>query len=159
MKTSLPKFVLSFVLCFSAAFTGSLFTPEKGSAWYYVQLVKPSWNPPDWLFPPAWSLLFLLMAIAFWMVLKAGLEKNEVRTAIAFFVLQLLLNMSWSAAFFGLQNPLAGLSVILLLWVAIVVTIVRFRAVSATAGYLLVPYLMWVSFAAFLNFTIWQLNP
>ena len=99
------------------------------------------------------------MAIAFWMVLKAGLEKNEVRTAIAFFVLQLLLNMSWSAAFFGLQNPLAGLSVILLLWVAIVVTIVRFRAVSATAGYLLVPYLMWVSFAAFLNFTIWQLNP
>jgi len=159
MKTSLPKLALSLALCFTAAFTGSLFTPEKGSAWYYGELVKPSWNPPDWLFPPAWSLLFLLMAIAFWMVLKAGLEKNEVRTAIAFFALQLLLNMSWSAAFFGLQNPLAGLLVILLLWLAILLTILRFRAVSATAAYLLVPYLMWVSFAAFLNFTIWQLNP
>ncbi len=159
MKTSLPKFVLSFVLCFSAAFTGSLFTPEKGSAWYYGELVKPSWNPPDWLFPPAWSILFLLMAIAFWMVLKRGTGERAVKVAVVAFAVQLLLNMSWSAAFFGLQNPLAGLSVILLLWVAIVVTIIRFRAVSATAGYLLVPYLMWVSFAAFLNFTIWQLNP
>lgn len=90
---------------------------------------------------------------------ESGPRKNEVRTAIAFFALQLFLNMSWSAAFFGLQNPLAGLLVIILLWLAIVMTIVRFRAVSATAGYLLVPYLMWVSFAAFLNFTIWQLNP
>ncbi|MBM3163758.1 MAG: tryptophan-rich sensory protein [Chlorobi bacterium] len=159
MKTSLPKLALSLALCFTAAFTGSLFTPEKGSAWYYVQLDKPSWNPPDWLFPPVWSLLFLMMAIAFWMVLKAGVEKNEVRTAIAFFALQLFLNMSWSAAFFGLETPLLGLVVIVLLWLAIVATIMQFRKISAVSAYLLVPYLLWVSFASFLNFTIWQLNP
>lgn len=159
MKGSAAKFALSLALCFSAAFTGSLFTPEKGSAWYYGELVKPSWNPPDWLFPPVWSLLFLMMAIAFWMVLKAGLEKNEVRTAIAFFALQLFLNMSWSATFFGLQQPSTAFAVIVLLWIAIVFTIVRFKVISSAAAYLLVPYLLWVSFASYLNFTIWQLNP
>lgn len=159
MSHSSVKFAISFILCFIAAYAGSLFTPEPGSAWYYSELVRPSWNPPDWLFPPVWSLLFLMMAVSLWLVLKEGPRDLRVKPAVVVFAVQLLLNMSWSASFFGMQNPLQGLVVIVLLWLAIVATIVQFRAISAVAAYLLVPYLLWVSFASFLNFTIWQLNP
>jgi len=72
MNASILKFAISFILCFLAAYTGSLFTPEPGSSWYYTELIRPEWNPPDWLFPPVWSLLFLMMAISLWLVLKKG---------------------------------------------------------------------------------------
>jgi tryptophan-rich sensory protein len=159
MNRSSVKFAISLLLCFIAAYTGSLFTPEPGSAWYYSELVRPSWNPPDWLFAPVWSLLFLMMAVSLWLVLKEGPGNKKVKPAVVAFAVQLLLNMGWSASFFGLQSPLLGLVVIVLLWLAIVATIVQFRAISAVAAYLLMPYLLWVSFASFLNFTIWQLNP
>lgn len=159
MNSSIAKFLFSLAVCFLAAYVGSIFTPEPGSAWYYQELVKPSWNPPDWLFPPVWSLLFLMMAVSLWLVLKEGPGNPKVKFAVVVFAVQLLLNMSWSASFFGMQNPLQGLVVIVLLWLSIVATIVQFRAISAVAAYLLVPYLLWVSFASFLNFTIWQLNP
>ncbi|MBM3422643.1 MAG: tryptophan-rich sensory protein [Chlorobi bacterium] len=159
MNASILKFAISFILCFLAAYTGSLFTPEPGSSWYYTELARPEWNPPDWLFPPVWSLLFLMMSISLWLVLKKGTQDRKVTFAVVVFCVQLLLNMSWSAAFFGMQNPQVGMIVILLLWTAIVLTIVQFRKISAVAAYLLVPYLLWVSFASYLNFTIWQLNP
>jgi translocator protein len=158
MKLNVPKLALSIGLCFVVAFAGGTFTPKPGSEWYYHVLQKPSWNPPPWLFPPAWTLLFLLMGIALYLVVMQGVENKPVKSALVAFGLQLLLNFGWSALFFGLHSPLFGLLEIVLLWLAIVLTIVKFKAVSPLAASLLVPYLLWVSFASFLNFTIWQMN-
>ncbi|TCD48763.1 TspO/MBR family protein [Chlorobium sp. N1] len=149
----------SLALCFLFAYLGSLFTPVPGSEWYYQILQRPSWNPPDWLFPPVWSLLFLMMAISFSLVLTKGAPGGRVPwAAVSVFLLQLLLNLAWSASFFGLHSPQLALFVIVLLWLMIVSTMVQFRFISPLASWLLVPYLLWVSFASYLNFTIWQLN-
>ncbi len=158
MKRSLPKLALCIGLCFVFAFAGSTFTPLPGSEWYYHVLHKPSWNPPDWLFPPAWSLLFLLMGIALYLVVQQVSEKTKIQGALVAFGVQLVLNLGWSAVFFGLHSPLFALFVIVPLWLAILLTIVKFKAVYPLSGYLLIPYLLWVTFASFLNFTIWQLN-
>ncbi|ACF42961.1 TspO/MBR family protein [Pelodictyon phaeoclathratiforme] len=158
MNVNIPKLALCIGLCFVFAFAGSTFTPVPGSDWYYHVLNKPSWNPPDWLFPPAWSLLFLLMGIALYLVVQQYSKETKIRGALIVFGAQLLLNLGWSAAFFGLHSPVLAMVVIVLLWLAIVLTIVKFRAVSPMAGNLLIPYLMWVTFASFLNFTIVQLN-
>ncbi|NTW51255.1 MAG: tryptophan-rich sensory protein [Chlorobiaceae bacterium] len=144
-------------ICMLFAYAGSLFTPVAGS-WYYTTLVKPPWNPPDWLFPPVWTLLFVLMGVALSLVLEAGIDKKEVKQAILLFGLQLFLNLGWSASFFGMRSPLAGFVEILILWLFIVMTIVTFSKVSKPAAFCLVPYLLWVSFASFLNFVILRLN-
>ena len=158
MKLNITKLAFCIGLCFVFAFAGSTFTPVPGSEWYYSILKKPSWNPPDWLFPPAWTLLFLLMGTALYLVVEEWSAKANVKGALTIFGVQLLLNLSWSAAFFGLHSPSKALGVIVLLWLAIVLTIVKFKAISPTAAYLLIPYILWVSFASFLNFTIWQIN-
>jgi tryptophan-rich sensory protein len=158
MKLNIPKLALCIGLCFVFAYAGSMFTPLPGSEWYYSVLNKPSWNPPDWLFPPAWSLLFLLMGVALYLVVEQHSEETKIRGALIVFGVQLFLNLGWSAAFFGLHSPLLALVVIALLWLAIVLTIVKFRTISLIAGNLLIPYLMWVTFASFLNFTIVRLN-
>jgi tryptophan-rich sensory protein len=158
MKPNIPKLALCIGWCFVFAFAGSTFTPVPGSEWYYHVLNKPSWNPPDWLFPPAWSLLFLLMGIALYLVVQQSSEKTNIRGALIVFGVQLLLNLGWSASFFGLHSPLIALVVIVLLWLAILLTILKFKAVSPLSGYLLIPYLLWVTFASVLNFTIWRLN-
>jgi tryptophan-rich sensory protein len=158
MKLNIPKLALCIGLCFVFAYAGSMFTPLPGSEWYYSVLNKPSWNPPDWLFPPAWSLLFLLMGVALYLVVQQHSEETKIRGALIVFGVQLFLNLGWSAAFFGLHSPLLALVVIALLWLAIVLTIVKFRTISLIAGNLLIPYLMWVTFASFLNFTIVRLN-
>ena len=158
MKLNIQKLALSVGLCFVFAYAGSTFTPLPGSEWYYHVLHKPSWNPPDWLFPPAWSLLFLLMGIALYLVVQQTSETTKVKGALVVFGVQLLLNLAWSAVFFGLHSPLYALAVIVALWTAIVLTIVKFKSVNPLAGYLLIPYLLWVTFASYLNFTIWQLN-
>jgi tryptophan-rich sensory protein len=155
MKINYLKLAGCIGLCFAVAFAGSAFTPEPGSEWYYKVLQKPSWNPPDWLFPPAWTTLFLLMGTALYLVSEKDGKKNA---AYALFGVQLLLNLGWSAVFFGLHSPGAALAVIIALWLAILLTIIRFRMLSPTAGYLLIPYILWVSFATALNFTIWRLN-
>jgi len=157
-KLNIPKLAACIGLCFVFAFGGSKFTPVPGSEWYYSVLHKPSWNPPDWLFPIAWTILFLLMGIALYLVVQQRSEKNNIQGALTIFGVQLLLNLGWSAAFFGLHSPLYALVEIVFLWLAIVLTIVKFKAVSPVAAYLLIPYLLWVSFASFLNFTILQLN-
>ncbi len=157
MNNKLFTLVLCIVICMLFAFAGSLFTPVQGS-WYYTVLHKPSWNPPDWLFPPVWTVLFILMGVSLSLVLGAGMERREVRSGVTLFGLQLLLNLGWSASFFGLRSPLAGFVEILVLWSAIVATIVKFGKISKPAAWLLVPYLCWVSFASYLNFTILQLN-
>jgi translocator protein len=158
MQRNIPKLLLCVGLCFLFAYAGSTFTPLPGSEWYYSVLNKPSWNPPDWLFPPVWSLLFLLMGIALYLVVQQGSGTTRIQGALFIFGVQLLLNLGWSAAFFGFHSPLLALVVIVLLWLAILLTIVKFKAVYPLSGYLLIPYLLWVTFASVLNFTIWQLN-
>ena len=141
------------ILCFAAAGVGSLFVPGQ----WYESLTKPVWNPPSWLFGPVWTVLYGMMAIAAWLVWKRyGFSGAAVPLAV--FVAQLVLNAGWSWLFFGLQRPDLAFAEIILLWIAILVTIVLFWRLERVAGILLVPYLAWVSFAAVLNFTLWQLN-
>jgi tryptophan-rich sensory protein len=139
--------------CFVAAAMGGLFMPGE----WYASLRKPSWNPPGWIFGPVWTVLYTMMAVAAWMVWRRG-GWGKQRTPLLVFLAQLMLNALWTPLFFGLQRPGLAFAEILLLWLAIVVTIVVFNPVSRPAMLLLVPYLAWVSFAAALNFTLWRLN-
>ena len=146
---------LFYLACFLAAGLGSLFTMISLGTWY-TALVKPSWNPPSWIFGPVWTVLYGMMAVAGWLVWRRG--GPRARTALQLFAVQLVLNVGWSAVFFGLQMPGLAFAEILALWVAIAATLRTSWRVSRPAGILLVPYLLWVSFAAVLNFAIWRLN-
>jgi tryptophan-rich sensory protein len=151
------KLAASLGGCYLAAAIGSLFTTPNIPTWY-ATLSRPDFAPPDWVFGPVWTALYTMMGISAYLVWREGLADPGVRAAMAVFVLQLAINISWSAAFFGLRSPLAGLAVILILWGLIALNIQRFRGISRTAGALLIPYLLWVSFAAVLNFELWRLN-
>jgi translocator protein len=142
------------VASFSAATLGAFFSPGE----WYAALAKPSWNPPAWLFGPVWSALYAMMAVAAWLVWKRGGFLAQ-RTPLALFLVQLALNAAWSPLFFGLQWPGVAFAEILLLWLAILATLVSFLRVNQVASWLLAPYLAWVSFAAVLNFTLWRMNP
>lgn len=121
---------------------------------WYAALIKPAWNPPAWVFGPAWTLLYILMAVAAWLVWKrAGFSRP-----LAFYFLQLALNAAWTPIFFGAHQLGWALAEIVVLWTLILLTLLSFRRVSPVAGWLFVPYLAWVSFATFLNFTLWRLN-
>ena len=158
MKLNLViKFIVCLVLTFSAAFVGSIFTGRAVPNWY-ADLNKPFFTPPDWLFGPVWTILYLLMAISAFIVWQKGLANPAVRVALILYLIQLILNALWSVIFFGLKLPLAAFIEIILLWSAIGLTILAFVGVSITAALLLVPYILWVSFAAVLNFSIWFLN-
>jgi tryptophan-rich sensory protein len=151
------RLVISIVVCEGAGLIGSIFTASAIPVWY-ASLVKPYFTPPNWLFAPAWLTLYLLMAISAFIVWRTGLDKRQVSVALGIFVLQLVLNVLWSLAFFGLHSLLFGVIVILALWLAILLTIVRFFPISRAAGALLLPYIGWVTFAAILNISIWLLN-
>jgi benzodiazapine receptor len=138
------------VLTFLAPLAGA-FTPP--GAWYQT-LNKPSWNPPPWIFGPVWTLLYLGMAVAAWLVWKRGRQGQALRL----YVVQLALNTAWTPVFFGAHQLGAAFIVIVCMWIAIFLTQRAFQAVSRPAGLLLVPYLAWVSFASVLNFTLWRLN-
>jgi translocator protein len=143
------------VICFAAAGVGSLATSTSVGSWYQT-LRRPSWNPPDWIFGPVWSSLYLSMAVAAWLVWRRG--SVGTKYALLLFFVQLGLNVLWSVIFFGLRLPGQAFAEIIALWVAILLTTAAFWRSSALAGALLLPYLVWVSFAAILNYTIWQLN-
>lgn len=151
------KLIISILICQGAGITGSLFTSPAIKGWY-AWLEKPSFNPPNWIFAPVWTLLFLLMGISLYLVWEKGLESKKAKTALSIFTVQLILNILWSFFFFGLQSPLLGFIEIVLLWFAILATILSFYRISSKAALLLVPYILWVSFATLLNFSIWQLN-
>jgi tryptophan-rich sensory protein len=121
-------------------------------------LQKPSFAPPNRVFFPVWTALFIMMGISLFLIWQKGWEEKKVKTAIYLFAGQLVLNIMWSFAFFGLKSPFLGLMEIIILWIAILATILTFNKLSRTAAYLLIPYILWVSFAAFLNFSIWRLN-
>lgn len=143
-------------LTFAAASIGSLFTDVGRNGWY-EQLEKPPWNPPGWVFGPVWTVLYVAMAVAAWRVWRRrGLRDGA--GALSLWGVQLVLNMTWSAVFFGMQAPGAAFAEIVVLWAAIVATTVVFFRIDRAAGWLFVPYLGWVTFAAALNFSIWRLN-
>jgi len=152
------KLIASIVICQLAGILGSIFTAPAIPTWY-ASLEKPFFVPPSWTFSVVWTILYLLMGIALYLIWKKGWEKRDVRTAIGVFGIQLFLNFLWSLLFFGFQSPLLGLIEIIFLWIAIVATIWLFYKISRAAGLLLIPYLIWVSFAALLNYNIFILNP
>jgi translocator protein len=179
MKNSI-KLIVSILICEFAGILGSIFTAPAIKSWYYF-LNKPSFSPPNWLFAPVWTILFLLMGISLYLawskdfkanVPEKGIEKkawNKIseklwsgswreENAVLIFVIQLVLNIFWSVIFFGLKSPDFAFVEILMLWFAILYTIINFYRISKPAAYLLIPYLLWVSFAAFLNLSIWLIN-
>jgi benzodiazapine receptor len=147
--------VIAVGACFGAAALGSWAT-IRGLREWYPALRKPSWNPPNGVFGPVWSALYLAMAVAVWLVWRSG---GDVTVAVGLFALQLALNLAWSIVFFGQRNPRGGLVVIVGLWLAIAATLVVFMSIDTLAGALLIPYLAWVTFASVLNGAIARLNP
>jgi tryptophan-rich sensory protein len=148
--------VLFIAICLGAGGLGAITTTPEIEGWYRT-LNKPAWNPPDSVFGPVWTTLFILMAIAAWLVWKpAGFKAAAM--PLTMFGVQLLLNVAWSWIFFGMHQPAWAFAEVVILWLAIVATAVAFFRHSKIAGWLLVPYLAWVSFAAVLNFVIWRLN-
>jgi len=152
------KLLISLLICFVAEGIGGLFTGQSVGTWYPA-LQKPFFTPPGWIFGPVWTILYLMMGVSFYSVWNKEPSGVQVRPALALFGVQLLLNVAWSAVFFGMQSILGGLMVIIALWSALALTMNRFRQISQFAAGMLLPYLAWVSFAAILNFTIWRLNP
>ena len=147
----------SITVPLAAGFVGSLFTIPSIPTWYAL-LAKPSFTPPSWLFAPVWTLLYVLMGISFFLVWQKNFKGADRNTAIGVYALQLGLNILWSIAFFGWHSPFAGLIVIALLWLSIAATIAVFYRVSKNAAWLLLPYILWVSFASLLNYSVWILN-
>jgi tryptophan-rich sensory protein len=142
-------------MCQGAGIMAGLAISSSVSTWY-LTLNKPFFNPPSWVFGPVWTLLYLLMGIGFYLIwVSKSKHKNH---AIGWFIIQLALNTLWSLLFFGLKLPLLGFIDITFLWLAIVFTIIKFHKVSRNAAYLLIPYILWVSFAAILNLSIVILN-
>lgn len=141
------------LLCFAVSALGAFFMPGE----WYAALAKPPWNPPSWIFGPVWTVLYAMMAVAAWLVWQRGGWAVQGRP-LKLFLVQLGLNGLWSPIFFGLHEPGVAFAEIILLWLAILVTLVSFWRVHRSAAWLLVPYLAWVSFAAVLNGTLWRLN-
>ena len=151
-----PKLIVSIVACQLAGVIGSIFTAPNIATWY-ASIAKPAFNPPNWVFAPAWTTLFLLMGISVYLIWNRPDWKKNI-TALAAFDTQLALNVVWSFLFFGLQNPFFAFIEIIILWIAILATIILFYRIDRRAAYLLIPYIAWVTFAALLNYSIWILN-
>jgi len=150
------KWSLSVLVCLGAGAVGSIATAPNISVWY-ASLHKPFFNPPNWIFGPVWSTLYVLMGTSFYLVWRKGSQEN--RHLLTDFALQLVLNILWSFIFFGWKHPAWAFAEILLLWSVILWVMVGFYNVSKLATWLLAPYLAWVSFASLLNYYIWRLNP
>lgn len=157
MKTNWKRLIFSLGVCQAAGIAGSVYTLQSVK-WWYPTLTKPSFNPPSWVFGPVWSLLFILMGYALYVVWNKGLKKKGVSDAVAIFFVQLILNVIWSYLFFGLRNPSLALFEIIVLWGMILATTLKFGKIDRAAAYLLVPYLLWVGFASVLNLSIVLLN-
>lgn len=156
MKNTL-QLVIAIVICELAGIIGSVFSYSAIPTWYST-LTKPALNPPSWVFGPVWTTLYALMGIAVFLIWKQGWNRNDVKKALKVFALQLILNASWSVVFFGLENPGLAFVNIALMWLAIIWTMTLFYKISRPAMWLLVPYILWVSFASYLNYSIWMLN-
>lgn len=151
MSVNIPKLFLSIGFCLGAGILGSFFTVSSIPTWYQT-LNKPIFSPPNWIFGPVWTILYILMGISLYLIWK----KKKVPTV---FWVQLILNALWSIIFFGMRNPMLALVDIVALWIAIVLTIKASSKINKLASFLLIPYLFWVTFATLLNLFITILNP
>lgn len=152
----ISQLILSLILCLSVGTLGGIATASGVNGWY-VSLIKPSFNPPNYLFGPVWTLLYLLMGISFYLILQS--PKNDLKKkAILIFCVQLVLNFCWSFLFFKFHWLSIALIEIILIWLSIIAMIITFKKLNKTAAYLQLPYLLWVSFASILNGSIWYLN-
>lgn len=151
------KLIIAVAASQLAGLVGSVFTLSAIPNWY-AGLKKPALNPPAWVFGPVWTTLYFLMGVAAFLVWRTGWERKEVKVALGVFGIQLFLNTLWSFVFFGLKSPGWAFLNIAALWLVIVWTMIAFYRISKPAPYLLVPYLLWVSFAGFLNYAVWMLN-
>ncbi|WP_410507930.1 TspO/MBR family protein [Methanosarcina hadiensis] len=156
-RVNVTRLLTCIIICQLAGIIGSIFTSSSLDSWYPL-LEKPSFNPPSWVFFPVWTTLYTLMGISLYLVWEKGMRHREVKIGVFLFGLQLGLNTLWSFLFFGLRSPYYAFLEILILWAAILLTIVQFWKVSKPASLLLIPYILWVSFAALLNYRIWVLN-
>jgi len=151
------KLIISILVPLLVGAFSGFFTSSGVNGWY-ATASKPWFNPPNWIFAPVWTTLYILMGIALYLVWKSGADIRLKQTAIILFAVQLILNFFWSFIFFKLQLPGWAFAEIVLMWVMIFITILWFGKISAAAAWLLVPYISWVSFAAVLNYAIWKLN-
>ena len=156
-KKRILKIVISVAVCLLIGFLSSFATQSSVNTWY-VTLNKPVFNPPNWIFAPVWTILYVMMGISAGIVWSKGFYHRWVKTALYHFGFQLLFNGLWSIVFFGFMQPFWALLIILTLIVLLILTIKWFHIVSKLAAYLLIPYLLWVCFATLLNFKIWELN-
>ena len=154
---NITKLIFALAVCQSAGAVGSIFTRTSVSTWY-TTLQKPGFTPPDWIFAPVWITLFLLMGISAYLIWDKGFENRDVKISLIIFTVQLFLNVLWSFFFFGLKSPFYAFIDIILLWIAIILVIISFSKLSKIASILLLPYILWVSFAGILNFFILRLN-
>jgi benzodiazapine receptor len=151
------KLFISILIPILVGAVAGLFTSSGVNGWY-AAANKPWFNPPNWIFAPMWTLLYILMGIAFFLVWRSSADKNVKQTAMILFSIQLIINFFWSFIFFKLQQPGWAFAEIILMWVMILLTIIWFGKISAVAAWLMVPYICWVSFASVLNYSIWRLN-
>ena len=154
------RILIVVVTCLAIGYFSGMATQSSIKTWFPT-LIKPSFNPPNWVFAPVWSMLYIMMGIAAGMVwnrLEYTMDKELVKKSLVFFAIQLGLNALWSILFFGLRNPMLALIEIVLLWLMIYETYIKFGKIDKIAGYLFLPYLAWVSFATVLNASIWWLN-
>jgi tryptophan-rich sensory protein len=152
------KFIVALAACFGASGLGAIFMTQDSITNWYAQLQKPSFTPPDWVFGPAWTILYLLMAISVFLVWDKGLDYPKVKQSIVLFLIQLALNAIWTPLFFGFHLILPAFIEIIILWLAVLVTMLAFKQISLPASILLIPYLIWVGYATILNGSIWYLN-
>lgn len=154
------RILIVVVTCLAIGYFSGMATQSSIKTWFPT-LIKPSFNPPNWVFAPVWSMLYIMMGIAagfVWNRMEASKDKELVKKSLIFFAIQLGLNALWSVLFFGLRNPMLALIEIVLLWLMIYETYIKFSKIDKIAGYLFLPYLAWVSFATILNASIWWLN-
>ncbi len=147
------KLIISIITPLLIGFLGSIFTSQSVSSWY-LNINKPFFNPPSWIFGPVWTILYIFIGLAFYYLW----QKNNCLKCFYIYFIQLFLNLTWSFFFFGLTNPFLALINIIFLWIAILLSIIWFYPVSKISAYLFIPYFIWVSFATLLNFAIWYLN-
>ena len=151
------KLLISIVVCVAVGGISGFFTSSEITTWY-AALNKPSFNPPNYLFAPVWTTLYVLMGISFWLIWKSDAQLSVKNKAMFVFAIQLILNFFWSIIFFSMHQPGYAFIEIIFLWLFILFSIITFYPISKTAAYLLIPYICWVSFASALNFSIWKLN-
>ena len=151
------KLIIAIGISEAAGIIGSVFTASSIPTWH-ATLIRPELSPPNWVFGPVWTTLFALMGIAAFLIWQKGINHRDVKIALSIFGIQLILNTLWSIIFFGLQNPGAAFIEIIILWVAILATLITFAKTSRIAAWLLVPYILWVTFAGYLNYFICILN-